>query len=260
MNWPLCHLSCKSHVRLAPIFLGVALCLSSVSMGFAQTADDPRLLTCVAFGDSTTAPREVGGHPLEVYSTLVERRLTGEGVIPRVINKGVPGNTTADALKRLSRDVLALHPDIVLLQFGINDSAVDVWRTPPAVSPSVPLAEYEANLREMVRQLRNAGVEVVLMTPNPVRWTPELRKLYSSPPYKPSDPDGWNVLLADYAACVRRVATSEKVKLVDIYTAFQAYGKQPGHSIDELLLDGMHPNDNGHRLVADLIIETLNTP
>jgi lysophospholipase L1-like esterase len=38
-----------------------------------------------------------------------------------VINAGVPGDTTASALERLERDVLAYSPDIVLITLGGND-------------------------------------------------------------------------------------------------------------------------------------------
>jgi lysophospholipase L1-like esterase len=239
--------------------LGPLLC-ASVWPALAQLEVDPRLLRCVAFGDSTTAPRELDGAPLEVYTTHLERRLAGEGVIPEVLNKGVPGNSTRDARKRFEKDVLALRPHVVFIQFGINDSAVDVWKNPPATAPRVPLESYEENLRTTVRELRGTGAEVYLMTPNPVRWTDKLRELYSSAPYNPSDPDGWNVLLKEYAEAVRRLATEEKVRLVDVYRAFEEYGKVEGQSMDDLLLDGMHPNARGHRLVADLIIERLNAP
>jgi lysophospholipase L1-like esterase len=38
-----------------------------------------------------------------------------------VINAGVPGDTTARAMQRLERDVLAYAPDIVLVTLGGND-------------------------------------------------------------------------------------------------------------------------------------------
>ena len=38
-----------------------------------------------------------------------------------VINAGIPGNTTADALKRLETDVLERSPRIVLITLGGND-------------------------------------------------------------------------------------------------------------------------------------------
>ncbi|MFB3903693.1 MAG: SGNH/GDSL hydrolase family protein [Acidobacteriota bacterium] len=240
--------------------LGIELCLGGLWPVVGQPGADPRLLRCVAFGDSTTASRLVDGHPLEVYATQLARRLAGEGVIPEVLNKGIPGNNTVDAWKRFERDVLSVRPHVVFIQFGINDSAVDVWKKPPAAGPRVPLETYQAKLRMMVRELRAIGAEVYLMTPNPLRWTPELRKLYSGTPYDPSDPDGFNVLLREYAEAVRQLAAEEKVRLVDVYQAFEEYGKVEGQSTDDLLLDGMHPNGRGHRLVADLIMERLNAP
>ena len=110
----------------------------------------------------------------------------------------------------------------------------------------------------MVGALKTAGAEVCLMTPNPVRWTARLRELYPGPPYDPTDPDGWNVLLREYAETVRQLAREEKVRLVDVYGAFEEYGRAPGQSIDDLLLDGMHPNSRGHRLIADLLMDELN--
>mgnify|MGYP000850606482 CR=1 FL=1 len=245
--------SCRSLVILAFLFSG-----SSTSFCKQAGDDDPRLLRCVVFGDSTTASREVDGTPLEVYARHLEQRLAGEGVTPVVFNKGVPGDTTEEARRRFEKDVLALRPHLVIIQFGINDSAVDLWRTPPASSPRVPLDSYKTNLKMMVGALKTAGAEVCLMTPNPVRWTARLRELYPGPPYDPTDPDGWNVLLREYAETVRQLAREEKVRLVDVYGAFEEYGRAPGQSIDDLLLDGMHPNSRGHRLIADLLMDELN--
>jgi lysophospholipase L1-like esterase len=92
------------------------------------------------------------------------------------------------------------------------------------------------------------------MTPNPCRWTKELLKLYGKPPYRPNDPDGFNVLLSDYATIVRRLARQQNVTLVDVYAEYEAYGKQPGRSVEDLLLDGMHPNAKGHKLVTELLL------
>jgi lysophospholipase L1-like esterase len=213
-------------------------------------------MTIVLLGDSTTAPRTVEGKPLPVAATLLGPRLQGEGGIPRVVNAGVPGNTTVDARNRFERDVLAAGPDLVVIQLGINDSAVDVWRQPPATAPRVPLAAYEANLRAFVEELRRRKVDVILATPNPVRWTPRLREMYGRPPYDPASPGGWNVLLKDYAEVVRKVAR-ENAALVDVYAAFESYGRRSGRSVDDLLLDGMHPNAKGHEIVADLLARKI---
>jgi lysophospholipase L1-like esterase len=71
------------------------------------------------------------------------------------------------------------------------------------------------------------------------------------------DPDGFNVTLREYAQAVRELAEKQKVPLVDVYAAYIAYGKVEKQSVNDLLLDGMHPNDKGHRIVADLLIPEI---
>ena len=169
-----------------------------------------------------------------------------------VYNAGVGSNTTKNARDRFARDVLAHKPRVVVIQFGLNDAAVDVWKEPPATEPRVPLAEYEQNLRWMITTLREQQVKPVLMTTNPTRWTSKLRDLYGKPPYRPEEPDGFDApVLASYNEAVRKLATELAVPLVDVHDAFTA------KNADKLLLDGMHPNDAGHQLIAELLVPVL---
>ncbi len=209
--------------------------------------------TLVAFGDSTTAPRGT----LHVYTDVLREALAMRRPPVTIINAGLPGNTTEAARLRFERDVLAHHPDVVLIQFGINDAAVDVWKEPPATGPRVPLARYTANLAFFLDTLLSRNCRPVLMTPNPMRWTPQLRQRYGKPPYCPDEADGLNQVLRMYAAAVRNLAQSYTVECLDIYAAFQEYGSIPGQSVDALLLDGMHPNTTGHCVVADRLLELL---
>ena len=173
------------------------------------------------------------------------------------VNAGKGGNTTEAARGRFSEDVLDRQPDIVVIQFGINDAAVDVWKTPPATQARVTTNRYTVNLEYFVETLQAQNRGVILMTPNPMRWAPALKQMYGKPPYRPDAPDGFNEILRTYADCVRGVAKKHAVPLVDVYEAFQTYGHGMGQSIDDLLFDGMHPNGKGHQLVADLLIKEV---
>ena len=117
----------------------------------------------------------------------VREALQGTGSTLSVHNAGVGSNTTKNARDRFARDVLAHKPRVVVIQFGLNDAAVDVWKEPPATASRVPLAEYEQNLRWMIATLREQNVKPVLMTTNPTRWTSKLRDLYGKPPYRPEE-------------------------------------------------------------------------
>ncbi len=199
----------------------------------------------VTFGDSTTASRE----GVWVYTDQLRERLPREAFH----NAGVPGNTTEMARVRFEADVLAHRPRKVVIQFGINDSAVDVWKAPPATEPRVALPRYGENLRHFVAEVRRAGAEPVLMTPNPVRWTEKLRELYGKPPYEVAAPLGFDFLRSRYACEVRTVAREEGVPVVDICALYTAWEAVHGNACPRLLPDGMHPSTEGHTLVADAL-------
>jgi lysophospholipase L1-like esterase len=173
-----------------------------------------------------------------------------------VINKGVGGHTTAMATGRFQADVLDLKPNLVIIQFGINDAAVDVWKTPPKEASRVSLMDYEKNLRRFVNELQDAGGEVILMTPNQARWTPQLLEMYGDPPYDPNDPQGFTHILSGYAQCVRDLAGELNVPLVDV-DAFYDTPERRTSPCRDLLPDGMHPSEAGHAFVAGELAKIL---
>jgi sialidase-1 len=207
----------------------------------------------VAFGDSTTARRD--SDHVVVYATLLEKAFAAKGLAAKVVNAGVGGNTTADARARFEKDVLAHHPGLAVIQFGLNDAAADVWRNPPQTAPRISEKQYADNLRYFVATLKKRGAEVILMTPNPCLWSATMRRLYGKPPYQPENADGCNVLVRRYAELVRQVAREEAVTLIDIYDVFHGKGQAPAESMRKLMLeDGIHPNSKGHALIADLLL------
>jgi len=201
----------------------------------------------VAFGDSTTATRD----RVVTYAEQLSDRI-GPAKIT-ILNKGVGGNTTQAARARFQRDVADHKPEVVIIQFGINDSAVDVWEDPPRTTPRVSLADYQSNIRHFVRGSHAICAEVILMTPNQLRWSPRTLERYGKPPYNRDDPRGFNLLLKEYCEAVRKVAREENVRLVDVFAAYDDAQKTGGKSAEDLLPDGMHPNTDGHSLVADAL-------
>ena len=108
------------------------------------TNEHPRGETIVCFGDSLTAG--TGATAGASYPDQLAR-LIGRPVI----NAGVPGDTTAAALARLERDVLARSPRIVCITLGGND-----------LKNGVPRDEAFANLTVIVRRIHATGALVVV--------------------------------------------------------------------------------------------------
>src|SRR5580698_5211410 len=67
------------------------------------------------FGDSITAG--YGVDPGKAYPDDLQNALDSHGYHYRVVNSGISGNTTKDGVDRL-KEVLALHPAIVIVEFG----------------------------------------------------------------------------------------------------------------------------------------------
>jgi len=72
----------------------------------------------VAFGDSLTAG--FGADPGKSYPDFLQQELDRRGLRYRVVNAGISGETTTDALERLGT-VTALKPAVVIVEFGGND-------------------------------------------------------------------------------------------------------------------------------------------
>lgn len=111
----------------------------------------------LAFGDSLTFG--TGASPEESYPAVLQ------GLIGRrVINAGVPGETTAEGRLRLAGFIERHRPALLLLCLGANDMIRGMDEKAAA-----------ENLREMVRMARERGVQVVLLgVPRPA--------LFGSPP------------------------------------------------------------------------------
>jgi len=232
------------------------LAKGSIPVYRAPAAEKPAPGAIFLFGDSTTALRP--GSVEKVASQRLAEALQSIGSSLTVSNAGVGGNTTRDALKRLDREVLAYRPRVVVIGFGINDAAVDVWKDPPMREPRVPLAEYRENLRTLAAKVTAAGAKGVFVTPNPLRWTSKLRDLYGRPPYDPSREDGFDApVLESYREAMRGVAKELGIPVVDLPTVWKAALSSESGKVERFLLDGMHPNDRGHDATARALLPVV---
>jgi lysophospholipase L1-like esterase len=185
----------------------------------------------VAFmGDSITQQGwEVPGG----YVKLVTAGLETLGVKIVPIPAGVSGNTSADMLGRLDRDVLSKKPDWVTLSCGVND----VWHG----ANGVALEPYKTNITSIVDQCQKAGIKVLILTATVIG----------------EDDNDNNKKLAAYNDFLRQLAKERNLPLAEENGAFQdalkatpKRGDRPG----VLTNDGVHPNPEGHQLMAKTII------
>ena len=196
----------------------------------AGRLDSGQMTRIVCFGDSITgAYYHTGG--VRAWCDMLGMAL--QQANPRanvdMINAGVSGHTTVNALARIDADVIAKQPHLVVVMFGMND----VTR--------VPLAEYRENLRLIVTRCEDSGAAVVLCTPNSV---------YENPA-RPND------RLAMFSGAVRQLADELNLHLVDCFTAWQQMRDDDPAGWMLMMSDTIHPNMNGHRVFAELMTQQI---
>jgi len=114
----------------------------------------------LAFGDSLIA-----GFGLPEAATppvRLEKRLAAANLTCRVINAGVPGDTSAGGLARLEQTLAAAGPDLVILELGANDN-LQGW----------PPEQTEANLDAMLTLLARRRITTLLAGVRPLRHLDE---------------------------------------------------------------------------------------
>jgi acyl-CoA thioesterase I len=178
-------------------------------------------VTIVAFGDSITAGFAVRrGFPSFWKQMLAEKY---PDAVVEMINSGISGDTSMDGLARLDWAVLAYEPDLVTINFGINDCFLGLGQE-----------EFEMNLVEMVRRIRSGpNSEILLLSSQPLETLP------------------YDRMVRDYYQALERVAKEMDVGFVDVYGAWMRRVKE-GTPLSSFIIPGRdHPNEAGYRIIAE---------
>jgi lysophospholipase L1-like esterase len=230
----------KEFVFLLLTSLG-ALSVTAAEPETKQAEENRRPLTIVTLGDSITKGVRAGVTSQQTFASLLEKQLQTGGVSVRVINVGIGGERTDQALKRLDR-IIALKPDIVTVMYGTNDSYVDRGKTASRITRD----EYQNNLNKVVTELLRRGIQPVLMTEP--RWADD-----AGPNGLGENP---NIRLEGYVAACRKTAQQWRVPLVDHFAEWTA-ARKDGVKLRDLTTDGCHPNPEGHKKLVAAMLPTI---
>jgi acyl-CoA thioesterase-1 len=189
--------------------------ISPVAKTEAAPDNRPKI---VAFGDSLSAGFGLAAG--QSYPDDLQRLLDAAHYPYQIVNEGVSGDTTTDGVQRLS-DVIALHPAVVILEFGANDGL-----------RGVPVTEAYKNLTTMVEALQKSRARILLAGMTlPRNYGPEYIHAFEQ-------------MYPDLA---------RKYHLARMPFLLQDVG---GHS-DLTQSDGLHPTAEGARIVAHNLMPYL---
>lgn len=213
-------------------------------MKLSYTSRKPeKLLTVVFMGDSITEGQYVSSPHrwVDIISNELVKSYLDSPLSIVFVTRGISGETTRQGLERFPVDVQSHTPDLVTIQFGLNDC--NCWATDFGL-PRVSEAAYRANLIEMVDRSRRFGAEKIILSNNhtTLRHKPLLngrtledqRKVY-------------NAIVAD-------VARETGVQFCDIESEFTGLSRRELEG--ELLPypDWLHLSHSGHQRYARKIL------
>ena len=190
----------------------------------------------LSFGDSLTFG--TGASPGDSYPAVLER-LVGR----RVVNEGIPGETTGEGLARLPEVLRREKPALLILCHGANDLLRGLSRRQAA-----------DNLKAMIRLAREKGAGVVLIA------VPLLGIALS--------PDPLQLEITTEKGTVYRVEVPSPSIALSPAPFYREIGMEMGVPVEEkaliailsdgtLLSDPIHPNAAGYRKLAESIADLL---
>lgn len=188
----------------------------------------------VAIGSSSTAG--VGASsPSNGYVAVIQRLLADYTGLAQfvVVNAGVSGNSLSQVRNRLQRDALAMNPQLVILQVGVNDAA--------AQPTQAGVDAFRVDFDDTVTQIRRKS-QLIIVT----------GQHYDREP----------AFYQDYMDAMVQVADQQDIAVFDRYKLMKKLVSSGKYSFGSLLAgDLFHPNDVMHRctgkVLADLVAASV---
>ena len=148
--------------------------------------------------------------------------------VVNVITTSIGGEQAEQGAKRFKEEVLIYKPDVLFIDYALNDRSIGLERA-------------KAAWEQMIQEALEYGTKVILLTP-----TPDLRENIASD----------DTELAKHSQQIRDLAKKNGVGLVDSYALFKELAKT--EHLPAFMAQNNHINQKGHQFVADAIFEYFN--
>ena len=153
---------------------------------------------------------------------------------PKLLNKGMGGQTTPQMLSRFEKDVLDVHPKAVLILAGTNDIAGNTGE--------ITLTEIRDNIDEMAQMASKNHIQVILCSVLPALDYPWRTGRH---------PDEKIPALNQM---IRELAEAQNLYYLDFFTVM---ADDRNGLPKDLAEDGVHPTPKGYSVMQNLTLEAL---
>lgn len=152
------------------------------------------------------------------------------------VDRGISGQTSSEMLVRFRRDVIDLHPRVVVILAGTNDIAGN--------NGKIELSNVLGNIQSMCELAKANGIEPVLCSVLPSNYFFWIKE------FKPAQ------AIRELNAMIREYAEKEELAYVDYYTPMAT---PDGEIKKELSNDGCHPNARGYEVMKAVVKGVIDT-
>jgi len=184
-------------------------------------------ITIAALGDSLTNGWMVEKGYIDFLKEMILRKYPRADFT--IINRGIPGDTAEGGLHRLSRDVLDKNPDLVFIQFALNDAFC-----------GCPPERFRQNILAIIDSIRNrTASEILLLTSDALGSVQDIR------------------LVDKYYEGLKDISENENIPIALVHEYWQKRISEgtPFHTLVQA--DQVHPTVEGYRLMAEAVMEVL---
>jgi acyl-CoA thioesterase-1 len=208
--------------RLLGPALGALLFLarSTAALGADPADASPIASKIVVLGDSLAAG--LGVDLSEAFPALIQSKIEAGGYPDRVVNAGVSGDTSADGLGRIDW-LLKQRIDVLILELGGNDGL-----------RGLPVTSTRANLQAIIDRVKRSYPKALIIIAG-MQMPPNMGEEYDGA-FRKLYPD---LAAANHAALIPFL--------------LEGVGGKPELNQP----DQIHPNVEGHKIVADNVWKVL---
>ncbi|MEM0895302.1 MAG: SGNH/GDSL hydrolase family protein [Verrucomicrobiota bacterium] len=167
-------------------------------------------------------------------------------------NMGMNGRVALHALSRITADAFLNDPDLVLINFGVNEAVL-----------GYTLRGYRESLELVVQACKARGTDVILLGPSIIHLDEDGQSLFGATrPFASVMREvaaEFGVLYVDFGKVTARVSGAPVGSTVEeiehkLDVEERIIFDHPG---DELIKDDLHPGEQGHLIMGRAVIEQL---
>lgn len=167
----------------------------------------------------------------------------------QVINNGCSGTSTTFIIEHFDT-LVDYEDDIVICTIGTNDRA-QYKKDGPKPTRQAHMAKIYGHMEQLADKFQKAGKPVIFVANIPAVLETE-ESTFSS------GLDFWrSVHMNDIHDLWVKLCCQRDLPLVDLYTAMNDYCETRNVALNDLLKDGLHPNDRGYEVMFRLLMKEL---